>query len=254
MTESTNRHTQIVDMVRQRGRVAVEDLARLFAVSQETIRRDLVSLDRSGLLRRFHGGAAAIAADQEGPFSVRMFDNISEKRRIARRAAKLFSSGDSLFVDTGSTTLIFAEELARIAGLTVVTNSERIAAAAGRASGSNVFLIGGAYRAEARECLGALAVEQIRRLHAGDCVLTIAALDSARGAMDFDIAEGEVARAMIERSDRVTILADSSKFERRALIEVCDLTTIDRLVTDREPPPHLLERCRSASIEVIVAP
>ena len=253
MPESTDRHILIVDTVTQRGRVSVEELSRLFAVSHETIRRDLVSLDRSRLLRRFHGGAAALSADQEGPFSLRMTDHVHEKRRIARRAAKLFASGDSLFVDTGSTTLAFADELARIAGLTVITNSERIAAAASRATGSDILLIGGAYRAEARECLGALAVEQIRRLHAQHCVLTVAALDTHKGAMDFDIAEAEVARAMIERSDRVTILCDGSKFERRALMEVCDLTAIDRLVTDRAPPPALLEQCRSCDVEVIVA-
>lgn len=253
MPESTNRQTQLLDTVAQRGRVSVEELAHLFSVSHETIRRDLLSLDRSGLLRRFHGGAAALAADQEGPFSVRMSDQVLEKRRIARRAAKLFTSGDSLFVDTGSTTLAFADELARIAGLTVLTNSERIAAAASRATGSDVFLIGGAYRAEARECLGALALAQIRRLHARHCVLTVAALDSRTGAMDFDIAEAEVARAMIERCDHLTLLADASKFERRALMEVCDLKAMDRLITDREPPPALMDALRSCDVEVIVA-
>ena len=182
-----------------------------------------------------------------------MSDQIDEKRRIARRAARLFSSGDSLFIDTGSTTLAFAEELARTSGLTVVTNCERIAAPLSRGGGSQVVLIGGAYRAGARECLGALAIEQIRRLRANDCVLTVAALGAEGGAMDFDIEEAEVARAMIERSDRVTILADGSKLDRKALIEVCDLATIDRLVTDREPSPDLRRALDAQGVKLIVA-
>jgi DeoR family transcriptional regulator, glycerol-3-phosphate regulon repressor len=254
MTESTDRHARIVDIVAQKGRVSVEELAQLHQVSHETIRRDLVNLDRARLLRRFHGGAAALSSDLEGPYSLRMTDHVEEKRRIARRAASLFSAGDSLFIDTGSTTQVFAEELARIQGLTVITNCQRIAQAMSRAPGSEVLMIGGRYRADARECLGPLAVEQISKLHATHCVLTIAALDAQKGVMDFDIGEGEVARAMIERSDRVTIVADGSKFERRALMEVCPLDAIDRLVTDRAPSPTLAAAFRAAQVEVIVAP
>jgi len=253
MTESTDRHARIVDIVAQKGRVSVEELAQLHQVSHETIRRDLVSLDRSRLLRRFHGGAAALSADQEGPFSLRMTDHVEEKRRIARRAAQLFGAGDSLFIDTGSTTQVFAEELARVQGLTLITNCQRIAQAVARSSGSEVLMIGGSYRPEARECLGPLAIEQIRRLNAQHCVLTIAALDAEKGAMDFDIGEAEVARAMIERSERLTIIADASKFERRALMEVCPLDLIDRIVTDRAPAPALMAALRAAEIEVIVA-
>ena len=253
MTESTDRHARIVDIVAQKGRVSVEELAQLHQVSHETIRRDLVSLDRSRLLRRFHGGAAALSADQEGPFSLRMTDHVEEKRRIARRAASLFGAGDSLFIDTGSTTQVFAEELARVQGLTLITNSQRIAQAVARSSGSEVLMIGGSYRPEARECLGPLAIEQIRRLNAQHCVLTIAALDAEKGAMDFDIGEAEVARAMIERSERLTIIADASKFERRALMEVCPLEAVDRIVTDRAPAPVLAAALRAAEVEVIVA-
>jgi len=253
MTESTDRHARIVDIVAQKGRVSVEELAQLHQVSHETIRRDLVSLDRSRLLRRFHGGAAALSADQEGPFSLRMTDHVEEKRRIARRAASLFGAGDSLFIDTGSTTQVFAEELARVQGLTLITNSQRIAQAVARSSGSEVLMIGGSYRPEARECLGPLAIEQIRRLNAQHCVLTIAALDAEKGAMDFDIGEAEVARAMIERSERLTIIADASKFERRALMEVCPLEAIDRIVTDRLPAAALAAALRAADVEVIVA-
>ena len=253
MTESTDRHARIVDIVAQKGRVSVEELAQLHQVSHETIRRDLVSLDRSRLLRRFHGGAAALSADQEGPFSLRMTDHVEEKRRIARRAASLFGAGDSLFIDTGSTTQVFAEELARVQGLTLITNSQRIAQAVARSSGSEVLMIGGSYRPEARECLGPLAIEQIRRLNAQHCVLTIAALDAEKGAMDFDIGEAEVARAMVERSERLTIIADASKFERRALMEVCPLEAIDRIVTDRLPAAALAAALRAADVEVIVA-
>lgn len=142
--KSNKRHQAILHRLDQTERVSVEDLATETGASRETIRRDLTQLDRAGLLRKVHGGAirasAAAAAPSlnpvvEGPFHARMEQNVAAKRAIARTAAALLRPGDSLFVDTGSTTLYFAEALEGLKSLTVITNSGVVAglAAQGRA-------------------------------------------------------------------------------------------------------------------------
>ena len=142
---------------------------RTLAASRETIRRDLATLDGRGLARRVHGGALSRedgGAPVEGPFAARRLENVEAKRAVARAAAATLGPGDSLFVDTGTTTLHFADELARVEGLTVVTNSAAIAERAGRARGSTVYLLGGEFRPEARETVGAMTLAQIGELRA----------------------------------------------------------------------------------------
>lgn len=245
------RRDRIVGLLRERERLSVEFLAGELAASPETVRRDLAALARSGVIRKFHGGASLPETEGEGAFQTRLSEHPQEKRAVARRAATLFAPGDTLFVDTGTTTVVFAEELARRSGLTVVTNSVTIAQLVGR-GGNNTFLIGGEYRDEAVQTLGALAVEQIGRFRADHAVLTVGAIEPA-GVMDYDLGEAELARAMIAQAQTVTVLADSSKLGRRGLFLICPLTRIHRLVVDSAPKGSLAEALLGAGTEVIVA-
>jgi DeoR family glycerol-3-phosphate regulon repressor len=245
------RRDRIVDLLREAAPVSVDALAITLGASRETVRRDLADLARRGLIRRFHGGAGLPELAGEGAFQTRMAEHTREKRAIGRRAAALFGPGDTLFVDTGTTSVVFAEELAKGTGLTVVTNSLTIAQLVG-GSGNRAFLIGGEYRDAAVQTVGALAVEQIARFHAAHAVLTVGAIGPA-GTMDFDLGETEVARAMIAQAQTVTVIADSSKLGRRGLFEVCPLARVDRLVVDRAADGELAQALQVAAVEVIVA-
>ncbi len=249
-----SRRTAILDLLREHSRLSVAELSGRIGTSQETIRRDLSSLASHSLLRKFHGGAELQAADRESPFDVRMGQHVAQKRQIARLAALLPGEGESLFIDTGSTTVAFAEELARRNRLTAVTNSPVIAGQlrrAGRFAG--VFLLGGEYHSEVDETVGPLCIEQIRRFRTTHAFLTIGAL-GPEGIMNFDINEAEVARAMVAQADRVTILADSSKFMRTALFEVGPLSCASRLVTDAPPPERIRRALETANVELLIAP
>jgi DeoR family transcriptional regulator, glycerol-3-phosphate regulon repressor len=252
MLRPEERRDRIVDLLREGARVSVDALAAALQASRETVRRDLAELARRGLVRKFHGGAGLPEPAGEGPFQTRMSEHPREKRAIGRRAAALFGPGDTLFVDTGTTSVVFAEELAKGTGLTVVTNCLTIAQlVSGSGRGNRAFLIGGEYRDAAAQTLGALAVEQIARFHAAHAVLTVGAIDPA-GIMDFDLGETEVARAMIAQARTVTVIADSSKLGRRGLFEVCPLARVDRLVVDRLADGPLAAALQAA-VEVIVA-
>jgi DeoR family glycerol-3-phosphate regulon repressor len=253
----SKRRDAIVDLVRERERVTVDFLARQLTASCETIRRDLTNLAARGLLRKFHGGAAlpdlsGSGLKTEGSFQARMQDHLREKRVVGRRAAALFSAGDTLFIDTGTTTVIFAEELARLSSITVITNSLSIAQTITRGQGNRAFLLGGEYSDDASENLGTLAVEQVSRFHATHAVLTVGAIETG-GVFDYNLNEAEIARAMIAQSRHVTVLADSSKFGRNALFQVCALAAIDRLVVNSAPDSMMTETLRAAEVETILA-
>jgi DeoR/GlpR family transcriptional regulator of sugar metabolism len=251
------RRDLIVDLVRERQRVTVDFLAEQLTTSRETIRRDLTELAACGLIQKFHGGAtvpdvSGAGLKTEGSFQARMQDHMREKRTLARRAAALFSPGDILFIDTGTTTAIFAEELCRLSRLTVITNSVSIAQMIVRGEGNRAFLLGGEYNEDAGENLGTLAVEQVSRFHATHAVLTVGAIEPD-GVFDFNLDEAEIARAMIAQSRHVTVLADAGKFTKSALFQVCPLAAIDRLVTNDAPQP-MVEALRVAEVETILAP
>jgi DeoR family glycerol-3-phosphate regulon repressor len=236
MTPSARRDA-ILHKARSGQKLEVEALALQFAASRETIRRDLAKLDRQGLLRRVHGGATATGrAVDEGPFHDRMRQQVAAKRAIARHVASGLMPGDSLFIDTGSTTLILAEEIAQRKGLIIITNSADIAALCEKGEGNRVLLIGGEFRAAGRETVGPLAVAQIVQLRATRAILTVAAV-SERGIFDVDPQEAEVARAMVAQADEVTVLADASKMGRTGVFEVCPMAKVGRIVTDSLASP-----------------
>ncbi|MGN6145975.1 MAG: DeoR/GlpR family DNA-binding transcription regulator [Mesorhizobium sp.] len=247
------RRTMIMDVAREKGRVLVEDLARDLSASSETIRRDLNLLASAGIVRKFHGGACLPSLVDENPFSVRMAEQTAGKRAIARAAAQLFNDGDTLFIDTGTTTLFLAEELARLDNLSVVTNSTAVAATLSARRTNTVFLLGGLYRPDASQTIGEATIEQISGFRAAHVVLTIGAIHARDGVMDFSLGEAQVARAMIEQADRLTVIADHSKVGRGAFARVCQIDAIDRFVTDVRPQAETMDALLAAGVEVIVA-
>jgi DeoR/GlpR family transcriptional regulator of sugar metabolism len=263
MTERTGimrpdaRRERIEQMVREHERVTVDTLAEVLGTSRETIRRDLTDLAERGRVRKIHGGATLFEPrlyepNIEGPFQARLLENADAKRAIARCAIRLFEPGDTMFVDTGTTTSLFAEELAQASGFTVITNSGAIAALAARGASNTTFLVGGEYHSDGSENLGPLAIEQIGRFHAIHAVLAVGSVETA-GIFDFDVKEAEVARAMIAQARSITVLADRSKFGRGGLIKIAPLSAVARVVTESEPPGEIASALKEAGVTVVVA-
>ena len=250
-TKVARRQERIVELVREQERVTVEALASALGVSRETVRRDLGELAEQGRVRKVHRGAVLPDAHREGAFAARLTQALPEKRAAAQAAAALFQGGETLFIDTGSITLLLAEEFASRPGLIVITNGPAIAHTLAQ-GGIQVFLLGGEYRADTGETVGALTAAQIRGFFAGHAVIAAGGVSEA-GVMDFQLEEAEVARAMIAQAAEVTVIADSSKLGRRGLFKVCALHDLDRLVVDRAPSPELGHALAAAGVEVIVA-
>jgi len=248
------RQSKITAIIREKESISVEELAASLNISRETIRRDLTDLANANKIRKVHGGATLPHSFGESSFQQRMLENAEAKASVAKTAAKLFAQGETLFVDTGSTTLYFAEKLSEVSGLTIVTNSTSIAKTISEhAADHQVFLLGGEYSSDNAQTVGTMVTAQISSFRAHHAVLAIGALDGRSGAMDFNIEEAQIARAMLEQARSVTVLMDSSKFNQLASFEVCPLSRIDRLVCDSQPPAALGEALEKAGVQVIVA-
>ncbi len=246
-----DRQTRILDIVAREGAVSVETLAEDFGVSAETIRRDLSDLASTGALHKVRGGARRIRLSTEGSFEERRFEQAEGKAAIARTLGSVIEPGDTIFIDTGTTTLACADELARHDGLTVITNSAYIAQRLGTRPGQRqVYVVGGTWQPDNAETVGPIAIEQIGRFQADHAVIGVAALDADAGAMDADFDEAQIARAMIDRARHVIVLAHGEKFGRRAAFRICRLDEIDVLVSDRSPDGPLADALAAAAVEV----
>ena len=238
------RQPQIEAIIRREGEVSVDMLAARFDVSSETIRRDLGSLAERGRVQKVHGGARRpflIAEPSHGERQVRAAE---AKAQIGRSLGRAVAPGETLFIDTGSTTLAAADTLATIPGLTIITNSCRLAERLGQAgSDATVHLLGGRYGADNAQTTGSAVIEQLQGFRADRAILTVAAIDPAIGAMDASLDEAEIARAMIRNARSLTILADATKFGRQAAYAVCQTDEINLLVSDSQ-----LDRAQGAAL------
>jgi len=227
------RQPQIEAIIRREGEVSVEMLAARFDVSSETIRRDLGALAELGRVQKVHGGARRAQLIREPSHDERETTAAKAKAAIGRRLNDLVEPGETLFIDTGSTTLATAGALAQIPNLTIITNSCRLAERVARAgSDAAIHLLGGRYGVDNAQTTGAAVIEQLQSFRADRAILTVAAIDPEYGAMDASLDEAQIARAMIRSARTVTVLADASKFGRHAAFAVCATEDIDLIISD----------------------
>jgi DeoR/GlpR family transcriptional regulator of sugar metabolism len=251
------RHQRIMDTFRQSGFLLVTDIAASIGVSAMTIRRDLEYLEKAGKITRTHGGAVAnsdVATggdEEESIFDRRLLKNAGSKEAIARVAATLVGSAQSIGLDVGTTVLTAAHQLAGRNDVRFFTNNVRAALAlAGR--GSPVYLLGGEVRAPELSVVGSAAIQLVGSYFLDWLFLGVAGIDE-NGLYDFSPEDSEVKRAFIDSADRVALLCDSTKFDRRALTRIGNLGVVDVLVTDQAPGPGLAAALRAAEVEVRIA-
>jgi len=244
---------QIMGLIAQRGSITVIELARQLAVSEETVRRDARLLEERGDILKLHGALALPHHVGEAPFERRLRENAEAKRAIARSALQLVADGDSLIIDTGTTTSIFAQELRNRRGLTIVTNSSDIARTLATVNGNRVYMAGGELKADNGASFGTTAVEFIARFRVRHAFISIAALHPLEGPMDMAFEEAELARMALSRADNRVILTDSTKFGKTALVKVCDFSDINRIYTDDMPFSDLAGALERGGVELHVA-
>ncbi len=247
---ASRRQVEIVDWLREKGRVTVEDLATHFAVTPQTVRRDLNDLSDAQMVVRVHGGAMVASGVVNLAYEARKLIAGPQKRLIGAAAARLVPDHSSVFINIGTTTEEVARALAGHTGLLVITNNLHVAADLYRAGGIEVFVLGGSVRQSDGGIVGANAVGMIAQFRVDLAIIGTSAIDADGTMLDFDIREVQASRAIIEHARRVVLVADSSKFGRSAPVQIAHLSEMDMFVTDRLPSGEIAELCRTHGVEV----
>jgi DeoR family glycerol-3-phosphate regulon repressor len=234
------RQGEILAIVRAEGRVVVEDLARRFDVTLQTIRRDLTELAEAGHLDRVHGGAVARTGVANIGYAARRRMNEPAKSAIARACAAAIPEN------------AVARELLGHRNLTVVTNNLNIANILAANEGCEVMVSGGALRRSDGGLTGGLAKGFVEQFKVDIAVIGASAIDADGDLLDFDLAEVDVSRAIIRRARRTFVVADASKLIRSAPVRIASLADVDALFTDAPLPAALAARCRDWGTEVHV--
>jgi DeoR family transcriptional regulator, glycerol-3-phosphate regulon repressor len=255
LTMSANpRQLQLLQIVQQRGTVTVESLAESLSVTLQTVRRDVQKLADEGLLTRFHGGVRVPGSTVENIAHLQRLQlNAPEKKRIARSIAAAVPNDCSLILNIGTTTESVARALLEHTGLRVITNNLNVASILSANSQSEVIVVGGLVRGRDQGIVGEAAVDFIRQFKVDIAIIGISGIEADGTLRDFDYREVKVAQTVISHAREVWVAADTSKFNRPAMVEVGQLTQIDRLYTDAIPPapfPALLEE---AGVRLVIA-
>lgn len=247
------RRERITAIVAREGAVRVGDLSRLFGVSEVTIRNDLESLARQGVLVREHGGAIANSGSTLSlAFGQRAQHNEEIKRRIGYAAAQLVQPGDTIIMDAGTTLMEMAKNLSNHSPLTVVTNALNVATQVGSLPDVNVILAGGALSRETISTIGALAERDLNDLIVDKLFLGAHVVDMKAGVSDVSVEVARVKMAMIRAARQVILLADSSKWGRKAFARVVPLSRVHTVITDAGLAAATIKQLKKLEISVIV--
>jgi DeoR family transcriptional regulator, fructose operon transcriptional repressor len=247
------RQRDIENVLMTERKVLVDDLSKRFGVSEVTIRKDLSELENRGVLLRTHGGAVlAEKPELVVPMHRRSMELVGEKNVIAKAAAARIKDGESILLDTGSSTLALAREL-RGRNLNIVTNSVLIAADLASDEQINVIVLGGTLRRSSLALMGALSLEQLKNLHVDRAFMGASGFEPKAGFTCQNLIEAETKRAMLQTAHEVVMLVDRSKFERNAFAPFCTVKDVDCVITDTPPPRAFADIFNKANVEVVIA-
>jgi DeoR/GlpR family transcriptional regulator of sugar metabolism len=227
------RQQWILDRLRQSGRVVAVELATEFAVSEDSVRRDLRELAAQGLCKRVYGGALPLSA-VVAPLKQRRQEHAGRKLALGRKAATLVRQGQVLLIDAGSTNAAIAAALPRDFGLTVVTNAPDIAQILLEREGFEILLIGGRIDVRIGAAVGAQAVQEMQRVRADICFPGACAVDAIGGLWGFDSEEVLLKRAMVEASGETVVVATSDKLGTVATHRVAGINEVQHLVVEHD--------------------
>jgi DeoR family glycerol-3-phosphate regulon repressor len=249
--ELEERRDEIVALAKMQGRVLVDDLVAHFAVTAQTIRKDLNDICDRGVLKRIHGGAIFPSGVENMEYEARRQIAAEEKLAIGRAAAALIPNNASLFINIGTTTEAVSQGLLNHTGLMVITNNINVANRMRVYPQFEVAIAGGIVRASDGGVVGEAAVDFIKQFKVDFAVIGTSAIDADGALLDFDYREVKVAQAIIANSRNVILVSDSTKFARTAPVRIAHLSQMSGFVTDHCPLPSVRQVCADSDVQLI---
>lgn len=245
------RQGRVATYIRDRGAARIEELVKVFDVAPATVRRDLATLEEQGRIRRVHGGAVATESRLDEP----LFDDKTsiaarEKRRIAEKALTLIESGDTVYLDGGSTVLELARLLTNRSDVTVVTNSLRAAIElSGR--GPRLIFVGGELRRLSQTTVGTLTRLLLDQIHVDKAFMGTMGISLPEGITTTDPNEAYTKELVLSRAAQSILLADSSKAGKVTFAQSGDIRQINTIITDKDFPAHLAKTLKKMGTELL---
>ncbi|MEU2629923.1 MULTISPECIES: DeoR/GlpR family DNA-binding transcription regulator [Kitasatospora] len=257
---AAERRQLILEMVRANGAVSLRELARVVQTSEVTVRRDVRALEAEGLLDRRHGGAVLPGGFSREPgYPQKTHLAAAEKSAIADLAAGLVEEGDAVVVGAGTTTQELARRLARVPGLTVVTNSLLVAQALAHANRVEVVMTGGTLRGSNYALVGSGAEQSLAGLRVSKAFVSGSGLTAERGLSTTNMLSASVDRALVQAATEVIVLADHTKLGSDTMFQTVPTEAITRLVTDeqsaaQDPTARELDALADCGVQISLAP
>lgn len=250
---ANERHSKILALLKKKVAVTTGELVELLGVSLETVRRDLLQLERQGQLERVHGGA--VSTGPMRPYATlpqRLEANTGKKAQLCQTAAAVVEEDDVICIDCGSTAVFLAQAIAqRVSRLTVITHSLDVFNILRQKEDYRLILCGGTYDDREKGFWGPLTLDTLRQVHARKAFLCPSAVCVKSGIWDYHPQLLEVQRQLISTADQVVILADSEKFETTALLKLWDMDPGFLYVTDQALPCHLRQLYREQGLHIV---
>ena len=248
------RKEKILALLKEDGSAKVIDLARIFKVTEVTIRQDLEKLEKNGLVIREHGGVhLKNVEDQVRNFSLVHQDNLKEKEIIAEKCLEFIHPGDTIILDSGSTTTEIAKKIINIKGLTVITNALNIALMLGANPNIDIIMTGGEFKAPTLSLTGQKAADFFKGLNVQKLFLATAGISLKSGLTYPSLSDLVVKKAMIDAADITYLVADSSKIGKSAFASLGALSLIDYIITDEGVENKHKEVFKENDIQLIIA-
>lgn len=248
------RREKIIEFLQEDGSAKVADLAKLFKVTEVTVRQDLEKLEKQGLIVREHGGAyIKNMEDRVKNFSLVHQENLEEKEKIALKCLEFIESGDTIILDSGSTTTEIAKKLKGYKELTIITNALNIAIMLGTEPGIEVIMTGGEFKPPTLSLTGQKAADFFDGLNVQKLFLATAGISLKSGLTYPSLSDIVVKKAMINAAEITYLVADSTKIGKNALASLGALSLIDFIITDPEIQEKDKKVFKNHEIEVIVA-
>ena len=246
------RREQIAALVNRQGYASIEQLSVLYEVSTQTIRRDILVLSQDNLVTRHHGGAGSASSVVNTSYKVRQISMLDEKRELARAAAAMIRSSQSMFLSGGSTMEIVAQEIARLSTICVITNNIHAAFHLYSKREIDLFMPCGRVRYHNGGIVGMDAIDFINNFQTDYMLMGIGAISPEGLLLDYDYDEAMIMKSMMENAREVILITDGSKFEQHAIAQVGHLTDISCLVTDRQPSPNICQLMAENNVSLVI--